>query len=86
MGWPLGFRFWGFGLAFRVQGLGALGWPLGFRTQDLRLWAGLYGSGFRAEGGVGNGWDKPLDLGITLFELRRCDCGRLFDDMSKVVY
>ena len=35
---------------------------------------------------MGKGSDKPLDLVITLFELRGCDCGRLFDDMSKVVY
>ena len=33
---------------------------------------------------MGDGWEKPLDLGITLLELRWCDCGRFFDDMSKI--
>ena len=35
---------------------------------------------------MGNGWDKLLDLGITLLELRWCGCGPLFDHMSNAVY
>ena len=43
----------------------------GFRALGFRA------LGFRAVG-LRNGWDTPLDLGTTVFELRR------YDDMFKV--